>query len=128
MLLGSDMFKAAMHWRLFEEKDGHLHTLFHGVNGRRRIEEGVWYEADDRLVRDGTSKTWYRGGFHVFYGTSPEGIVDYINRFTKPRHLVLVNVCVDGEKRRKPTNSKILLASRMQVPLNAERITVKEAV
>lgn len=117
-----------MRWRLFEQKGDDLYTLFHGVNGSRKIEEGVWYEADDRLVRDGTSKTWYPGGFHVFWGTNPEGLIEYIDRFTKPRHLVLVKVEIAGKYRFKPTNKKILLADRMRVPFGAERITVKEAV
>ena len=110
-------------WRLFEEKDGKLFTLFHGVDGSRQIEEGVTYKASNRLVRDGTSKTWYHGGFHVFRNNAP--ISSYILRFTAPRRLVLVNVKVTGCKE-KPTNENILLAQTMCVPKNAIRVVVKE--
>lgn len=120
--------EANMRWRLFEQKGDKLFTLFHGIHGNRKVEEGVWYYADEKPVSDGSSSKTYLGGFHTFYGMAPHEIEAYIGRFTKPRHLVLVNVCVGGWKRRKPTNRKILLASRMLVPLNAERITVKEAV
>lgn len=108
-------------WRLFEEKNGDLHTLFHGVDGSRRIVEDLWYRADNRLVRDGTSKTWYEGGFHVF--ADAQGLA-YLERFTKPRRLVAVQVLVDG-LRPKPTNPEILLADWMMVPVGAMKLTVK---
>lgn len=109
-------------WRLFEEKNGELHTLFHGVHGSRQIEEDLWYRANNRLVRDGTSKTWYEGGFHVF--ADVQGLA-YLGRFKKPRKLVAVQVLVDG-LRPKPTNGEVLLADWMMVPDGAMRLTVKE--
>lgn len=111
-------------WRLFEVKNEALHTLFHGVDGSRRIDEGVWYEASERLVRDGTSKTWYNGGFHVF---ADESGLEYLDRFKKPRDLVAVQVEIDGNIRPKPTNPNVTLASRMRVPVGAERRIVKTA-
>ena len=110
-------------WRLFEEKDGELHTLFHGVDGSRKIREGEWYRADEKLVRDGTSRTWYAGGFHVF---AHERSLEYVDRFTKPRKLVAVEVEIKGRVRPKPTNPEILLVTWMRVPEGAERRTVKE--
>jgi hypothetical protein len=115
-----------MHWRLFEVKDGHLHTLFHAVtlpSGRRsrRIPEGVWLEAGARLVADGCNLTWYPEGFHVF--ADPRGL-DYLARFRKPRVLVAVLVEVEG-LRPKPTNPGVLLAARMRVPVGAGRMILR---
>ena len=112
-----------MHWRLFEEKGGELHSLFHGVNGSRRVTEGVWLEADVRTVRDGAGDRWYLSGWHVF---TDESGLDYLGRFRKPRRLVAVQVEVDHTWP-KPTNKDILLARWMRVPVGAERRVVREA-
>lgn len=110
-----------MHWRLFEEKDGGLYTLFHGLNGSRRIPEGQWFEADVRTVRDGSGDNWYLSGWHVF---ADESGLEYLGRFRKPRRLVAVQVEVDNTWP-KPTNPNILLARWMRVPVGAERRVVR---
>jgi hypothetical protein len=107
----------ALHWRLFEVRDGDLYTLFHGIDGSRYVPEGEWLTASDKLVRDGTGDKWYPGGFHVF---ADESGLKYLGRFRKPRKLVAVQVEVEGLTP-KPTNPSILLARRMRVPVGAYR-------
>jgi len=110
-----------MYWRLFEERDGELYTLFHGTNGSRRIPPGRWIEASDKLVRDGVGR-WYQSGWHVF---ADESGLEYLGRFRKPRRLVAVQVEVENTWP-KPTNPNILLARFMRVPVNAPRRVVMD--
>lgn len=111
-------------WRLFEEKDGRLFTLFHGVDGSRHIPEGEWVTANMKRVYDGSNKRSYVAGFHVF--ADPDGLI-YGDRFKAPRRLVAVKVEVGGKVWPKPTNPTVLLAEKMRVPAGAERRVVKEA-
>ncbi|MCA1799776.1 MAG: hypothetical protein LC650_00595 [Actinobacteria bacterium] len=111
-----------MYWRLFEEKDGNLHTLFHGLGGSRLIPEGHWLEALIKPVRDGANQERYDSGWHVF---ADESGLEYLGRFRNPRRLVAVQVearCL----RPKPTNPSILLAQWMRVPEGAPRRIVKD--
>lgn len=112
-----------LHWRLFEEKDGELYSLFHGVHGSRRVAQGVWLEARVRSVRDGAGDKWYPSGWHVF---TDESGLEYLGRFRKPRRLVAVQVEVQNTWV-KPTNPSILLAKWMRVPADGERRVVREA-
>lgn len=112
-----------MRWRLFEERGGNLHTLFHGLNGSRVIPEGQWLEAVVKPVRDGANQERYDSGWHVF---ADESGLEYLGRFRNPRRLVAVEVEVDIV-RPKPTNPNILLAQWMRVPEGAPRLVVKDA-
>lgn len=110
-------------WRLFEEKNGELHTLFHGVNGSRHIPIGQWITAETKPVYDGSNKRSYLAGFHVF--ADPQAVI-YADRFTAPRRIVAVEVEIAGDTWPKPTNPDILLVERMRVPENHERLVIKE--
>lgn len=109
------------HWRLFEEKDGALFTLFHGLNGSRRLPEGTWLEAAVKPVRDGAGNSYYQSGWHVF---ADESGLEYLGRFRKPRRLVAVQVEVRGV-RPKDTNPSVLLAEWMRIPVDAPRRVVR---
>ena len=112
-----------MHWRLFEERDGELYTLFHGLYGSRRIPEGQWLQAEGKFVRDGANQNRYMSGWHVF---ADESGLEYLGRFRKPRRIVAVQVEV-GYNWPKPTNPNILLARWMRVPVNAPRRVMMDA-
>ena len=112
-----------MHWRLFEERDGELYTLFHGLHGSRLIPEGQWLMAEGKFVRDGANQNRYMSGWHVF---ADESGLEYLGRFRKPRRIVAVQVEV-GHNWPKPTNPNIRLARWMRVPVNAPRRVVMDA-
>jgi hypothetical protein len=101
------------HWRLFEEKNGELYTLFHGINGSRHVPAGKWLTAEIKTVYDGSNKRSYQSGFHVF---ANRYAVVYANRFTAPRRIVAVVVDIKGKTWLKPTNPDILLVQKMRVP------------
>ena len=53
-------------FKIVEVVDDGIRTLFHGLNGSRRMPRGIWLRADERQVKDGTSNTSYMSGWHVF--------------------------------------------------------------
>lgn len=69
-----------MYYKIVDEENGILKTLFHGVNRSRKLETNRWYEAERKLVSDGTSKTRYMSGFHVL--NSHDTAVKYLEKFT----------------------------------------------
>ena len=99
-------------YKIVEKKNTGLFTLFHGVDGSRRLPIGSWLDADQRLVVDGSGQTPYVSGFHVFVEESTAE--RYLSRFTAERDLEIVKVEI-GKSRTKPTNGDVLLAARMKV-------------
>ena len=49
-------------YKIVELDDGHIKTLFHGLNGSRILPCNVWLKSEQKLVKDGTSKTFYESG------------------------------------------------------------------
>jgi hypothetical protein len=109
-------------WRFFELKNGEYLTLFHAVNGSRRIPKGKWVDAKQVITYDGRGSTMYRAGFHVF--TDFSIAEEFIKKFRAPRTIVVVEVDVAGSMRLKPTNNKVLLVSKMRIPKNATHIVL----
>ena len=114
-------------YRLCRDKDGEPYTLFHGVNGSRKLSLGEWIEAEQKMVHDGSAGTPYLSGFHVM----PE--IPDINRllrlFKNLDDLVIVEVKVDGETRPKAhSRHNIILAEKMLIPTEmwAQRVRVKD--
>jgi len=70
-----------MWYKIVEEKDGVIKSLFHGTQGSRIFEYKTWYEADQKLVKDGSSKTEYISGFHVLL--TREAAESYLNKHFK---------------------------------------------
>ena len=102
-------------YRICERKGKELFTLFHGINGSRRMPINEWLSAKIRPVRDGSRQhaKLYQSGFHVFLDS--EECERFINRFSKPRDLVMVK-CEIGrtwEKEHSPTN--VLLTDRIRL-------------
>jgi len=87
--------------KIVEEDDaGQIKTLFHGVQGSKVMKIGEWITADKKMVRDGTSNTWYLSGFHVL--PSREKCEKYLTRFTKRLDRLRIVPCyVRGELRSK---------------------------
>jgi hypothetical protein len=105
------MKKAETKFRLFELKGDDYYTLFHGVNGSRKMPIGTWIKAKQCITYDGSPKKTYRAGFHVF--TSPDIIPAFLNKFRAKRTLVVARVLVRGRLREKPTNEDVMLAPEM---------------
>lgn len=97
-------------FKIVEIVEGGIRTLFHGLDGSRRMPRGVWLRAVERLVKDGTSKTTYLSGWHIFLSESE--CVKYLSRFTERRELLKVVSCkVRCTRSKRHSPSPILLAS-----------------
>lgn len=74
-------------YKIFEEKDGVLHNLFHGmIEGTRKVEHGVKYHNRKKRIRDGGNNKYYDSGIHAHY--SPKFSQIWLDRYTSTnRHI-----------------------------------------
>ena len=105
-------------YRLCRDKKGQPHTLFHGVQGRCQLDLDIWIRADQKRVRDGSGRTWYRSGFHVM--PDMPSLDKLAKRFKNKEDLVVVEVEVFGEvwpKSHSPYN--VLLTEMIKISTEA---------
>ena len=101
-------------WKIVEAVGAQVRTLFHGVNGTRTLPCGVWVRAVERPVRDGTGKTTYLSGFHVF--VSRAACRRYLGRFTSRRDRLRVVGCLARDLRPKTHSpSPVMLAREIRL-------------
>ena len=62
-----------------ENQPGIIKTLFHGVNRSKVLQIGEWLKAEIKDVKDGTSKTTYKSGWHI--APSLEECLSYLQFF-----------------------------------------------
>jgi hypothetical protein len=67
-------------FKIVDNHNGILKTLFHGVNGSRVLKTNEWLKADIKDVRDGSCQTYYKSGWHVL--STYEECAEYLKRFT----------------------------------------------
>jgi hypothetical protein len=104
------------YYRIFDEKDSLPHTLFHGVNGSRRLELNTWHDAKVHEVQDSGGKP-YICGFHVLK-TEKEAIDVLSSTFTHTSYRVIVPVLIDedaGIWEKKNAKADVMLAKRMKI-------------
>jgi len=68
-------------FKIVEYEKGQIRTLFHGLNGSRKMPAGKWLTAIKKQVKDGTSKSTYLSGWHILLNI--EECEDYLLKFTK---------------------------------------------
>ena len=68
-------------FKIVEYEKGQIRTLFHGLNGSRKMPVGKWLTAIKKQVKDGTSKTTYLSGWHVLLHYKE--CENYLLKFTK---------------------------------------------
>jgi hypothetical protein len=103
-------------YRIFDDQDGSPATLFHGVDGSRKLPLDTWLQADVKPVTDGSCSTVYQSGFHVL--PTRDDVVEHLGRFKHLRHRVIVRVEVDeaaGIWPKSHSRSPVLLVKRMRV-------------
>jgi len=96
-----------MYWYKIVEKDksNNFRMLFHGINGSRIIPIGEWVKSDQKLVRDGSTGTQYKSGWHVMMDL--DECREYLSKFTADLNRVVVKVEISGElwpKSHSPSN------------------------
>lgn len=101
-------------YRIFDNKDGRPHTLFHGVNGSRKLETGKWIEAKVKNVTDGSGLTVYQSGFHVL-STKEEAISVLRDTFKNLDQRVVAKVQVRDTWPKKHSRHGVTLARFMKI-------------
>jgi hypothetical protein len=86
--------------------------LFHGLNGSRIIPKNTWLTAEEKMVRDGTSKTYYLSGWHVLL--ERQHAVDYLKAFkNRLDKLRIIKVLVKDIRPKEHSPSPVFLAKHM---------------
>jgi len=106
----------------YDAKTQNYKTLFHGLNGSRIIPTGTWLTAQRKLVADGTSKRKYISGFHVLRWL-PD-CLKYARKFKLPRNRIIVEVWFKDYRRKRHSNSPVLLADKMYISKDARHWTL----
>ena len=78
-------------YKIVEQDENGIRTLFHGLNGSRTIPTGEWLHADMKTVKDGTSKTEYISGWHVLLDC--DEAEKYLQKFSRRLELLKVLPC-----------------------------------
>ena len=112
-------------YRICEQKEDKLLTLFHGLNGSRVLPTGIWLDAMVKPVRDGSRKTAkeYISGFHVL--TTKEECRNFIRKFRAPRDLVMVECEVEGLRKKEHSPSNVFLANRIKLIKVVEKLNIQ---
>ena len=103
-------------YKIVETDDkGNLKTLFHGVDGTRIISTDKWIKADEKMVKDGTSKTEYLSGWHILLEKSHA--MDYLKAFTtRLDRLKIVKVFVKDIRPKEHSRHPVFLAKELRLP------------
>lgn len=101
-------------YRLFRISDQPT-TLFHGIDGSKKLSTDVWINADIKEVRNPGKKEGptFTSGFHVCQ--SKEETIEYLKRFKNPDELVVCRVYVSNLRPKPRSTSNIQLADRMLI-------------
>jgi len=115
------------YWRLLRDKEGLPTTLFHGLNGSRKLPLDTLLCAQVKTVTDGDARraTPYQSGFHVL--PSLHETIKFTNRFRKIDDLVIVQVDVAQLHSKAHSPANVFLATKMRIRKKAweQRLWVK---
>ena len=100
-------------YKIVERQNGVLKTLFHGLNGSRIIPENKWLKAEKKLVRDGTSKTYYKSGWHIM--PTYEECVEYLKFFQNLNTKCIVKCKAMDIRPKSHSRSNVFLADYILV-------------
>jgi hypothetical protein len=100
-------------WKIVEVVNNDIFTLFHGIEGSRKMPQHQWIKANKKMGKDGTSKTSYLTGWHVL--PTLEDAQEYLLRFTQRLEKLRIVECeVRGQVRDKEHSpSPVLLADEI---------------
>ena len=101
-------------YKIFDKsQDGTLLTLFHGVDGSRKMRKEQWITAKKETVFDGSNGTRYTSGFH-FLKTYEEA-VEYLTYFSQLSlaRKVIIECLFEGVYPKLHSRSNVYLARQM---------------
>jgi hypothetical protein len=88
-------------------------TLFHGVNGSRRLPVGKWINAEQKMVTDGSGTTRYLSGFHAY--ETLDDIRNWLRGAKNIAERVVVRVHVRKCRSKDHAVRKTILADQMLI-------------
>jgi len=99
-------------FKVFETDKGKIKFLFHGWNKSRLVPFNKWIAAKEKMVRDGSGKTFYLSGFHFFrtYGEAET----WREKLTRTDRVTLP-VIVKGIRSKEHSPHPVFLAEELLV-------------
>ena len=97
--------------------------LFHGNCGSTVVPLDTWIKADEKLVQDGSGKTYYTSGFHAF--TTKECLEEW-KKTTKHKHVVTNVYVKETRKKSHSRHKQVVLAKWLYVPSRAWKHALKK--
>ena len=102
-------------YKIVEKKGSDYYTLFHGINGTRKLPIEKWIDGVIKPnVMDGHG-TKYTSGIHVIDGK--ENAEEYLKRFKK-KDRVIVECLAEGLVRKEKSKEYVFLAKRIKILSN----------
>ena len=92
---------------------GNYRTLYHGIMGTKLLGRGIWIQAVEKLVVDGSGGKCYLSGIHCF--KDKEVAEKYLTRFSNTDEKLVIK-CYARNIRVKPTNPNVFLADQIFIP------------
>ena len=117
-----------MAYKIFDLKDGMPCTLFHGVNGSRRLPLDRWLTAERKMVRDGSGQGRYVSGFHAY--ESMEDVRAWAKGAKNLDNRVVAQVGVRGCRSKPRAVRTTILADRLRITSDdwGRRVALKEVL
>ena len=106
--------KEIVAYKIVEKHCNDFKTLFHGINGSKKIPFNEWIEADEKMVKDGTSNTSYLSGWHVLLNEHDAN--EYIKSFSRRLDkLEIIKVMVKEIREKTHSRSPVFLAKHLMI-------------
>jgi len=96
-------------------EDGEYKTLFHGIDGSRKLPIDTIIEAEKKMRVDGGGQEPYLTGIHCF--KDRKTAEDYLTNFRKPANRQVIKCWASG-LRQKKTNKDVYLADTIYIERN----------
>ena len=99
-------------YKIVDEIKGELKTLFHGMQGSRKLPYEKWLIADIKEVRDGKG-TSYISGFHIM--PTLEETESYLTRFKNIEPKRIVQCIVKSVRPKTHSRHEVYLSEMMYI-------------
>ena len=103
------------YYKIVRIKNGEPYTLFHGINGSRKIPVNSWILADKKIVRDGSKgSTEYISGWHLFSNLD-ECRAYLVNKFKVLDNKGIICCKAKGIRKKEHSPNNVLLADSIKI-------------
>lgn len=100
-------------YKIVVRYENNIYTIFHGIEGRKRLPYDKWLRAEHKMVRDGSGGKEYLSGIHCF--KSFDTALTYMGKFRNRDDLDVIE-CAAIDLKQKPTNPDVWLADAIYIP------------